>query len=130
MRLLLDTHVWLWQLARPEELSRRAAAALAEIRNELFLSPVSVWEALVLARKGRIRLPQDPREWVREALRRTPAQAADLTHEIALQSEDLEGLAAPDPADRFLVATCLVHDLVLVTADRRLRRYRRVPTLW
>ncbi|MBN2497885.1 MAG: type II toxin-antitoxin system VapC family toxin [Deltaproteobacteria bacterium] len=130
MKLLLDTHVWLWQLAQPELLSRRASAALEDLANELYLSPISVWEVLVLARKGCIQLSSEPVEWVREALRKSPAQMAELTHDIALGSEDLPGLASRDPADRFLVATCLDGEMTLVTADRALRRYRRLRTLW
>ena len=52
MNLLLDTHIWLWSLLEPEQLSSRARRALTEPSNTLALSPMSVWEALVLAEKG------------------------------------------------------------------------------
>ncbi len=53
-----------------------------------------------------------------------------LTHGIALRSEAPDGLASEDPADRFLVATALEHDLVPVTADRAMHEFRPVETLW
>ena len=54
MRLLLDTHIWLWSLLEPKNLSRRVSQALESPSNELWLSPVSTWEFFLLARKKRI----------------------------------------------------------------------------
>jgi PIN domain nuclease of toxin-antitoxin system len=129
VRVLLDTHVWLWQLLEPEHLSRKASKVLGAPESEIYLSPISVWEVLVLSRKKRILL-DDPAGWIREALQRTPARMAEITHEIAIASESLPGYDGVDPADRFLAATCLVHDLALVTSDRLLRRYRKLATVW
>jgi PIN domain nuclease of toxin-antitoxin system len=53
-----------------------------------------------------------------------------LTHDIAIQCETLESFPYADPADRFLVSSCLVHELTLVTADRALLDYRPLSTLW
>jgi PIN domain nuclease of toxin-antitoxin system len=130
VRLLLDTHVWLWRLLAPERLSGEAEAAIADRDNELFLSPISTWETLVLARKGRLSLVPSPAEWVLEALRRSTLAAVPVTHEIALRTARLEGLDSKDPADRFLVATALEHRLTLVTADRAIQAFRTVTTLW
>jgi PIN domain nuclease of toxin-antitoxin system len=130
VRLLLDTHVWLWQLLEPELVSSAAADALSSDHAELFLSPISVWETLVLARRGRLQLRPDPSAWVREALRVSPAVMTPVTHEIAVRSETFPDLDHRDPADRFLLATCAVESLTLVTSDRRLLGYRGVPTLW
>ncbi|MCX7962825.1 MAG: type II toxin-antitoxin system VapC family toxin [Burkholderiales bacterium] len=116
MKLLLDTHIWLWSLVEPARLGRRARSALASERNELWLSPLSVWELLVLAERRRVRLEGEPRSWIAEALERTPAREAPLTHEIAVRSREILSAHA-DPADRFLVATALVYGLTLVTAD-------------
>lgn len=130
MKLLLDTHVWLWRLLDPTRVSSTAEAALADRENELHLSPISAWETLVLARKGRLTLDPSPREWVVDALWRSALTATPLTHAIALRSEGLDGLESEDPADRFLVATALEHELTLVTADSAMLDYRPVPTLW
>jgi PIN domain nuclease of toxin-antitoxin system len=130
VRLLLDTHVWLWRLLDPERISAGAEAAIADAQNELLLSPISTWETLVLARKGRIALTPSPSEWVLDALRRSGPTAAPLTHGIALRSEALEGFASEDPADRFLVATAVELDLTLVTADGAMQTFGPVDTLW
>jgi PIN domain nuclease of toxin-antitoxin system len=130
MRLLLDTHTWIWRLLAPERLSENAERAIANRDSTVHLSPVSTWEALVLARKRRLSLAPSPTEWVLEALRRSALTALPLTHGIALRSERLEGFESEDPADRFLVATALEHDLVLVTADRTMQAFKAVHTLW
>lgn len=130
VRLLLDTHTWIWRLLAPERLSDDAERAIADRDNPLHLSPISAWETLVLARKGRLWLAPSPTEWVLDALRRSALIAAPLTHGIALRSESMEGFGSEDPADRFLVATALEHDLALVTADRAIRAFTPVETLW
>jgi PIN domain nuclease of toxin-antitoxin system len=60
VRLLLDTHIWLWSALEPRRLTRRVAAQLGADGNELWLSPVSAWETLVLARKKRLVLENPP----------------------------------------------------------------------
>jgi PIN domain nuclease of toxin-antitoxin system len=119
MRLLLDTHVWLWSLLEPGRLGRRATEALADARNEKWLSPVSVWETLILAERRRIELEPDGEAWVRRQLASTPIRQAPLDHEVAIVSRSLR-LSHQDPADRFIAATARVHELTLVTADTRL----------
>jgi len=128
VKLLLDTHVWLWSLLAPERISRRIAGELQSVRNELWLSPISVWEAAVLAEKGRVELDDEPRAWIGWALQRVPMKEAPLTREVALQSRAVD-LPHDDPADRFLAATARVLDLTLVTADRRLLRAKTFRSL-
>ena len=121
MNLLLDTHIWLWSLLDPDRLSGRARSELTEPANTLALSPVSVWEALVLAQKGRVLLHPDPWSWVRTALTVTPVREIPITFDVALGSRTVR-LGHDDPADRFIVASAMVHGLTLVTADRSLLR--------
>jgi len=128
VRVLLDTHVWYWSLAAPERLGKRVRRLLERSESSVWLSPISAWELLVLAQRGRLRLDTDPRVWVREALSRTPAQEAMLTHEVALRSREVD-LPHEDPADRFLVATALAYDLTLATADETLIEARPCPIL-
>ena len=128
VRLLLDTHIWLWSLLEPGRLTKRVVRALERDDTELWLSPISVWEFLVLADRGRLRLASPPDEWVAAALQRVPFREATVTHEVALETRNVH-LRHRDPADRFLVATAQVFDLKLVTADARLIDLKAVPTL-
>lgn len=129
MNLLLDTHIWIWSHAAPERLSKRVATALIDPRNRCWLSPISVWEFLLLAERGRIRIARGTApEWVEAALARAPMTDAPLNREVALRSRALR-LDHEDPADRFLVATADVYELTLVTADRQLCGAKGLRTL-
>ncbi len=126
MKLLLDTHIWLWSLADPGRLSRRIRQELRDEGNELWLSPVSTWETLLLNARGRVHLRGDLEDWVASATRHF--REAPLTHEIVLTAMELP-LPHPDPADRFLAATAAVLGLTLITADRRLLGLGAIATL-
>jgi len=128
VKFLLDTHIWLWCLLEPKKLSHRVAKALGEEDNELWLSSVSVWEALLLCEKKRLAIPEDPAVWMMQALQKIPLKEAPLTHEIALATQKIQ-LPHRDPVDRFLVATARVHELTFVTADERLIAAKQSPTL-
>jgi PIN domain nuclease of toxin-antitoxin system len=125
LNLLLDTHIWIWSKLEPARLGKRARAELSESDNELWLSPVSVWEALTLMQKGRVRV-ENPSAWVERAAEQL--REAPLTQEIVRV-----GMALPlphaDPADRFLAATAKVLKLTLVTADQRLLGLGEIATL-
>jgi PIN domain nuclease of toxin-antitoxin system len=126
LRLLLDTHIWLWSLAEPKRLSRQVQRELRDANNELWLSPVSTWEALLLHARGRIRLRGSVGDWVAKATMHM--REAPLTHEIVVAAQELP-LPDQDPADRFLAATAEVLGLTLVTADQRLLGLGKIATL-
>ena len=129
MNLLLDTHIWLWSHTEPERLVKRVAEALGDERNELWLSPISVWEFLLLAERGRVHVREGTAsDWVDAALSRSPMHDASLTREVAVRSRSVR-LAHEDPADRFLAATADVYELTLITADERLLRGKGFRTL-
>jgi PIN domain nuclease of toxin-antitoxin system len=128
VRLLLDTHIWLWSLLEPRRLSRRVKRELADPSTELWLSPISVWELSVLVRRGRLRLEYGFQEWVETALVRAPLREAPVTNDVAMATYDID-LPHRDPADRFLAATAAVFDLTLVTGDERLIAAKGIATL-
>ena len=119
MKLLLDTHIWLWSLLEPQRLTKRVVRELASSRNELWLSPISVWELVILCEKGRVCPGEDVTTWVSKMVSAIPLKEAPITHAVALQTQRVQ-LAHRDPADRFLAATAIVFELTLVTADERL----------
>jgi len=125
LRLLLDTHIWLWTLSDPKRLGRRVLQQLKNEANELWLSPISTYEALTLHYKGRFEIDGNLTEWLARATAGT--REAPLTHEIALVARQLS--LHQDPADRILVATTEVLDLTLVTADERLLGLGTIRTL-
>jgi PIN domain nuclease of toxin-antitoxin system len=119
MNLLLDTHIWIWNDTAPEKLSSEITRELANLENQLWLSPVSIWEVTVLLEKRKIDLKEDFRSWADESVTDLQLHEATITWEVAHELR-YTMLGHRDPADRFLVATAKVYDLTLVTADERL----------
>jgi len=126
LRLLLDTHIWLWSVEDVPLLGKRVRQELEDSSNERWLSPISTWEALMLNAKGKIRLHGNLDEWVARAT--ALFREAPLTHEIAFVARQLK-LPHQDPADRFLAATAKVLNLTLVTADTQLLGLGEIATL-
>jgi PIN domain nuclease of toxin-antitoxin system len=117
--LLLDTHIWLWALLEPQRLAKRLAAELESTENELWLSPISFWELIIMHHKGRMLIEEKVQNWIARAMRARPLKEAPVTFEVAREVERFE-VPQRDPADRFLVATARVFNLTLVTADQNL----------
>jgi PIN domain nuclease of toxin-antitoxin system len=125
LKLLLDTHIWLWSLREPQLLGKRVRRELLDPANQLWLSPISVWEAMVLHSKGRIALHTNVNDWVSDAT--ASLREAPITYEIAVAAESLS--LHGDPADRFLAGTAKVLGLTLVTADQKLLGLGDIATL-
>jgi PIN domain nuclease of toxin-antitoxin system len=128
VKLLLDTHIWIWSFLEPKKIAPRVAKLLENPAIEKWLSPISLWEFIVLVEKGRIELDIEVRTWIARALTEFSPREAHLTTDIVLAIPGI-GLKHRDPADAFLLATAKVLDLTLVTADSRLLSAKGVSTL-
>jgi PIN domain nuclease of toxin-antitoxin system len=128
MKLLLDTHVFLWLDSALERVPQRAREACQDGANEVFLSLASVWEMQIKTSLGKLRLPVAPVDLVTPYFNSATlrALAVELAH-----IRELGGLPANhgDHFDRMLVAQARHEGLVLVTADRVMREYA-VEVLW
>jgi PIN domain nuclease of toxin-antitoxin system len=122
--IILDTHVALWLTLGSDSLGKRSRRLTqqAAAEKELAISAVSFWEIALLITKRRLRPPDTAKEMRRQILG-AGATELPLTGEIAILAGELEGLHA-DPDDRFIAATAVVHDAMLVTADDRLLQWR------
>jgi PIN domain nuclease of toxin-antitoxin system len=126
LKLLLDTHIWIWMLEEPKRLARRIQRELQNEENELWLSPISTWEVLLLNSKRKIQLQIEAADWIARATQ--DFREAPLTHEIVVVSQQLP-LPHADPADRFLAGTAKVLGLTLLTADMHLLGLGEIATL-
>lgn len=119
MKLLLDTHIWIWSVQEPWKLSSEVAREITQPENQLFLSPVSIWELSLLSERKRVILRLDLGQWCKRSIEEMSLKEAPLTWEVAAELPFTRFLHR-DPGDRFLVATARTFDLTLVTADERL----------
>jgi PIN domain nuclease of toxin-antitoxin system len=123
VRLLLDTHTFLWWLDRPEELSDRARVEIANGRNLVFVSAASFLEVALKSSKGKLTLSGS----LDGRLEECRFTALPITPQHALAVALLPPLHK-DPFDRLLVAQARAEELTLVTRDGKLSGYG-VPTL-
>ncbi len=122
MKVLLDTHVFVWAIAYPERLSPLAKRVIENPENEVLLSVASVWEMTVKVSLGKLTIPAPAIPFVQKQLvrQRIGLLAIQLSHLARLEKLPLDHR---DPFDRLLVAQCLEEDATLITVDSQLRRY-------
>jgi len=121
MRILLDTHVFLWLQTEPERLGVHLDT-LADAETELLLSAASSWEIAIKYALGRLPLPDPPDRWTPGRIRAIGAQPIAVEHGHALAVASLPAVHR-DPFDRLLVAQALALDATLTTADQVLTQY-------
>jgi PIN domain nuclease of toxin-antitoxin system len=123
--LLLDTHVWIWFMLANTELaiSGRAAINRAAASGQLRIAAISVWEAALLASRGRIALGRPLAQWLGEAVSAPGLSIEPLLPQIAVEGCCLPEAFHRDPADRMIVATARVTGATLMTRDRRILDY-------
>lgn len=130
--LLLDTHIWLWWLLGQPELSENERAALdarATAGTPPALSAISLWEAQMLAAKGRLELDSPLTHWLPTAVAPETVSLMPIDVGVILSLDTLPKGFHGDPADRIIVATARAHGLALATRDENIRRSRSVK-LW
>jgi PIN domain nuclease of toxin-antitoxin system len=128
VKLLVDTHCWLWYLLTPERLNEPAQKALRDPENEIFFSVASSWEIVVKFGLGKLDLPLPPSNYIPDRLAKLGHQTLSIRQSHVLQLEALP-LHHRDPFDRILVAQAQVEGLSLATADKVLTAYD-VPVFW
>ena len=129
--VVADTHAWLWWLSGDASLSSTARSTLdgAFDSADLGVSAISVWEAAMLVKKGRLALALPLDDLVARCETLPGLRFLLITPRIALASVALEPLHA-DPADRLIAATALAHQAVLVTKDERLHGLAGLTCAW
>ena len=122
MRILLDTHCWLWLNASPERFSHEALRRVDAAGTELLLSAASAWEIAIKYALGKLRLPEPPAEYVPSRLRVTRTTTLAVTSDHALRVSELPSHHR-DPFDRLLVAQAQIERLPIMTGDPRFKAY-------
>lgn len=121
MKLLLDTHAWLWFLAGDKRLSRKQRQAIEDPESILFLSPISLWETCLLIEQGRVPFAGSTRQWIETARQALHVREAPVTFAIAERSRRVS-VPHQDPADRFIAATAMEMNIPVLTSDEKLVR--------
>ncbi|MGH8672174.1 MAG: type II toxin-antitoxin system VapC family toxin [Burkholderiales bacterium] len=131
MKVLLDTHVWVWWLTANSPLSVRERVALDNCaeRRDLYLSAISLWETQVFHAKGRLELPVSFEDWIRQAANERMISLVPITVDVILALNALPKSFHGDSADRVIVASARAYGHSLATHDATIRRSRAV-SIW
>jgi len=123
--LLLDTHAWIWFMLANAELtvSGRQAINRAAASGQLRVAAISVWEAALLASRGRVALGRPLAQWMTEAVSAPGLSIERLLPQIAVEACSVPEIFHRDPADRLIVATARVANATLMTRDQRILDY-------
>lgn len=121
MRLLLDTHIWIWLLESPDRIAVPVVEQL-ESADELVLSAASVWEIAIKTALGKLQMTVEPEALREEILGAAGARELDIMATHALAAARLPALHR-DPFDRVLIAQAAIENLILVTRDEAVRQY-------
>jgi PIN domain nuclease of toxin-antitoxin system len=128
VKLLLDTHCWLWWFAQPERLSEEAIAHIVDETNEVWFSVASIWEMGIKVALGKLPLPEQIDRYVASRMVQLGTRSLEITASHALKASALP-LHHRDPFDRMLIAQAQLQDMTLVSADEVFRQYE-VSTIW
>ena len=122
MRLLLDTHAFLWVLTDDRRLSRSAKRAIASGSNDVFVSAITAWEIGIKSASGRLPAPPVPEDWIPVEMERARLTELPFTMRHGASVRRLPPYHR-DPFDRALVAQAIAESLTFVTADKALGAY-------
>jgi PIN domain nuclease of toxin-antitoxin system len=131
LKVILDTHVWVWWLLPDSPLSPRERKALDDIAADkgILLPAICQWEAQMLHSKERIDLPVPFATWLRRAAGADMLTVLPLNADVVIAVYDLPNTFHGDPADRIIVATARAHNLPLATHDDAIKKSRLVK-IW
>lgn len=122
MKLLLDTHIFLWFISGDQKLPIHLQNSIRDLNNDVYLSCISVWEATVKYQLGKLPLPESPEIYLIKQRQQHLISSLNLDEESVAQLLNLP-LLHRDPFDRMLICQALQHNLTIVTVDAVIRSY-------
>ena len=128
MKVLLDTHTFLWWIIDHPKLSSRVREIIGDGNNELFVSAASGWEIAIKAQLGRLQLPDEPQRFILEQLSLNAIQSLPIKISHALHVFSLPNHHR-DPFDRILISQAQLEGLPILTADPQIALYP-VEIIW
>jgi len=130
--IVLDTHVWVWWLGAPGQLSTVAREHIERSMGlgKVHVSSISAWEVAMLVKKGRLELTMEVDDWIARSEALPFLKFVPVDNRIAVRSIELNDTLPDDPADRIIMATALSLGAALVTKDRKLSSYSGAETIW
>lgn len=124
MKLLLDTHIFLWFISGNTQLSTKFRDSIQDSSNDVYLSVVSLWECIIKYQLGKLPLPESPEIYLPKQRELHRIESLSVDEKTVTQLIHLPSLHR-DPFDRLLICQALQHDLTIVTVDAAVMAYQR-----
>ncbi len=128
MKILIDTHCWLWWIAAPEKLRGDVRMMIEDWRNAIFLSAASSWEIAIKYSIGKLQLPEPPELFVPKRLSRDAISSLAIEHIHALHVSRLP-YHHRDPFDRLIISQAQIEGIPILTIDPQFKPYD-VELIW
>ena len=128
MRVLVDTFPFVWLVSEPQKLSLTAKDALRDESNEFFLSDASVLELSLKYNDGSLKMPQNPRRWIKEQIKIWNFKSTRITRESCFRLSEMP-YYHEDAFDRMLVATALDQEMSLLSNNEEIQKYP-ISIIW
>ncbi len=122
MRLLLDTHIFLWAISDDDRLTARVRKAIEDRRHSVFVSAATTWEIAIKWRAGKLELPLPPDDLVPTGIARSHFDILPISVAHTLAAANLP-MHHSDPFDRILIAQAMIENATLITVDEKIMRY-------
>lgn len=129
MKILLDTHSFLWWIANSKKISETARELISDSTNEIYLSAVSTWEIAIKEQLGKLSVPKPLPRFFSEQMRLNGFQFLPIELEHSCRVNSLP-LIHRDPFDRLLIAQGITENLPILTIDKLIRSYKEIKTIW
>lgn len=130
--IVLDTNALIWWISDSGKLSRKVRIIIeeAESKGAVYISSISVLEIYTLVKKGKLRLTTLTDNWLEKVESLPYVHFVPIDNKIAVLSVELPDFSHKDPADRIIISTALTLGAILITSDKRIRKYKKVQTVW
>lgn len=129
MKYLIDTHIFLNMLSNPENLSKKVQKIVEDENNMIFLSSVSGWEIIIKYQLGKLRLPDNPKEYILKQIEEYDIIVLDVKMEHSLYINELPDIHK-DPFDRMLISQSRVENIPLISSDAKIRKYSMIKVIY
>ncbi|BBO92885.1 type II toxin-antitoxin system VapC family toxin [Desulfosarcina ovata] len=130
MKILLDTCCIIWAVSEPLAISKNARLLLAAEESEVYVSVISAAEIACAVERERIVIDRHWKNWFRHYIDLNCWQVQNISLEIMEEAYSLPEAFHADPADRIIAATARLNNFTILTADKKIRSYPHVKTLW
>lgn len=130
--IVIDTHIWVWFIDSPTNLSEKALTTIEDIRSQskVVISCISTWELFILEKKKRLKLKIPVHLWVKKCEKLSFLNFVPVNNDIAQLAVNLPDTLHQDPADRIIIATANYLGIPLITKDKKIQDYNGIKTIW